>query len=535
MAQQKTGRTGAKRRGGPVGAEQLRAAREWLGQVRKGDQPDQGLGGALRAALGPVLEQDFPRYSHPEQDRILVALHATEPRAWTSSLERLLREGALSYHVRLAIVELFNASDIEVGSEIVEPLTRAQALETRIRERLGASEGALGDWQDLLQELSALPTPLATEVIRAVGDIPPALPFLQALAAQNDPRLLPATVEILGTIAAPETAALLGQIAATAAAKDLQKSARRALYRLKSMGIDTQEALPQEPRKSVLDVPKLPVVAALASHIDFDGSRILYLARRRPFSGLVFVTLLVNDQHGVRDCHALPVTKKDLARVLEDIRAEENLTHVELPPSYAQQLVEEGYQRNLATGTPIPQDFLGLRDLIGRPDTHWEQPPIYHVLNIEELRGQPIFASLTQRLFGLKEFRGWYLSPDVLQPYREEIRRVAESPILVSQALQQERIDAIHKKAIREIWQAEACARYRRRLEEMAYILWHTRRPEEAKHALVAALGFQGYGIDPAAHPFLQALFRRSLEAANVMEEQEAGRVRVASPRLWTP
>src|SRR5918999_1389542 len=121
--------------------------------------------------------------------------------------------------------------------------------------------------------------------------------------------------EAFRTMATPEAAALLVQIAATTEAKGLQKAARRALYRLKTMGVDTESVPSREPRKSVLEVPKLPVVAALASQIDFDGNRALYIARRRPFSGLVLVSLIIHDRRGVVDCNAFPVTKKDLTRM----------------------------------------------------------------------------------------------------------------------------------------------------------------------------------------------------------------------------
>ncbi len=362
-----------------------------------------------------------------------------------------------------------------------------------------------------------------------------ALPLLQQPAAEHDPGLLPAIVEVLSGVAAPEAATLLGEIAAKAASKELQKAARRALYRLKTMGVDTERVLPPQSRKSVLEVPKLPVVAALVSQIDFDGNRALYLARRRPFSGLVFVSLLLNDQRGVRECHPFPVTKKELARMLEDIQADDRLTHVDIPPSYAQQLVEEGYQRNLATGTPVPPEFPGTRDVIGTPDTRWEEPPIYHVIDPEEIRAQLALVSLSAHLLEVKEFQGWHLPPDVLQRYRDEVKRTAESPIIISQAVQQERVEAIQKKTIREIFDVEACARYRRRLEEMAYVLWQTKRPDDAKRALAAALALQKEGIDAAEHPFLRALFGRSVEIAEALEREEPGRLTVATPRLWTP
>ena len=358
---------------------------------------------------------------------------------------------------------------------------------------------------------------------------------LPQLMDQALPVSLSAVVEALSTMATPEAATLLTQVAATTNAKEVQKAARRALYRLKTMGVDTDSVRVGEPRKSVLEVPKLPIVIALASQIDFAGNRALYLARRRPFSGLVLVSLIINDQHGVLDCNAFPVTKKELTRIVGDIQADDRLTHVELPPTYAQQLVEESYRRNLSTGTPVPQDFQGLHDLIGMPDTPWEQGPIYHLINPEEIRGQPAWLSLPGQLLDVKEFQGWHVPPEAVQKYREEVRRTAESPIIVSPTLQQERLEAVQKRALREMFDPDTCARYRTRLEEMAYLLWQTKRPDEAKRAFASALALQGEGVDPAEHPFLRALFTRSVEMAEALEQQDTSRVTVATPRLWTP
>src|SRR5262245_18881549 len=59
------------------------------------------------------------------------------------------------------------------------------------------------------------------------------------LLDQALPVSLAAVVEALSTMATPEAATLLTQIAANTHAKNVQKAARRALYRLKTMGVDT--------------------------------------------------------------------------------------------------------------------------------------------------------------------------------------------------------------------------------------------------------------------------------------------------------
>jgi hypothetical protein len=85
------------------------------------------------------------------------------------------------------------------------------------------------------------------------------------------------------------------------------------------------------------------------------------------------------------------------------------------------------------------------------------------------------------------------------------------------------------------MFDADTYARYGTRLEEMAYVLWQTKRPDEAKRAVASALALQGEGVDPAEHPFLRALFTRSVDMAEALEQQDTNRVTVATPRLWTP
>jgi hypothetical protein len=160
---------------------------------------------------------------------------------------------------------------------------------------------------------------------------------------------------------------------------------------------------------------------------------------------------------------------------------------------------------------------------------------MYHLVSPEEIRAQPAWLAQAPQLFEVKEFQGWHLPPDTVQKYREEIKRAADSPIIVSPALQQERAEALQKRTLREIFDAEKRALYRARLEEMAYLLWQTKRPDEAKRALASALALQEEGMDPAEHPFLRGLFTRSVEMAEALEQQDSGRVTVATPRLWTP
>ena len=79
-----------------------------------------------------------------------------------------------------------------------------------------------------------------------------------------------------------------------------------------------------------------------------------------------------------------------------------------------------------------------------------EKGPIYHLINAEEIRGRPAWLSLAGQLLDIKEFQGWHVPPETVQKYREEVRHAAESLIIVSPTLQQERVEDVQKRALRK-------------------------------------------------------------------------------------
>jgi hypothetical protein len=71
----------------------------------------------------------------------------------------------------------------------------------------------------------------------------------------------------------------------------------------------------------------------------------------------------------------------------------------------------------------------------------------------------------------------------------------------------------IFRQAVEELFNKPRRALFRRRLEEMAYVLWKTGKQNEPQMALAAALGMESEGGFLSPHPFLLELVKRSLTA----------------------
>ena len=188
---------------------------------------------------------------------------------------------------------------------------------------------------------------------------------------------------------------------------------------------------------------------------------------------------------------------------------------IDLDPAYCQYQVALALQMNLATHTPVPEEFSPLRDIIGESQVTFDRALIYSVLSEADLQAIPSYTAAVKDLLALQEFTGWALPIHILQKYADAIRDIEESQIVDSQAMRQERLNEVYAQAIEEALGEQSRHLMRLRLEEMAYYLWQTQRQREALWAVAAAQSLdeeQPYRL--RHNPFAGALLERSLALA---------------------
>jgi hypothetical protein len=251
----------------------------------------------------------------------------------------------------------------------------------------------------------------------------------------------------------------------------------------------------------------------LASFIDGAGERMLLLIRTKSMGGYNIAYLVINYGMGIRYALGLQATKRELPEILEKVQGPAPL--IELEPTYCQYQIALAYQMNLETGTAVPEEYFTLRDIIGECNTTFERAIIYTALSDADLEAAKTYDTYANDLLNLPEFAGWTLPASVIQKYGDALREIEQSHIVVSPAMQQERLNEIHTRAMEEVLGERSRRLMRMRLEEMAYYLLRTDRRREALWAVAAAQSLE----DANPHhlrrnPFAGALLDRSLEVA---------------------
>lgn len=358
------------------------------------------------------------------------------------------------------------------------------------------------------------------EALRAAGgaddDTTPAA--LLALAGRSI-ALDRAIVERLAAAVDAERAVALRDLAAAAEArgwKAVVKDARRALYRFGQRGV-VPPALPAEPKP-----PPRWVATALegwVSGIDGRGDRLVWIARPQPGGSLLVMTAILNEPRGLRDVNLAELSRKSLRRMHDDLRTRHHVRMVALDGGYCDALLAEGYERARAGGVA---EAVGQYPTLRARLTHQPPAPL----------GPPMIARVAPaamqdaaavadgaQLLDEVDFATWLLDRDALAPFLDEIRAARESPILLSRPQQEERVQAVLGRAERELFTGPAGAPYRRRLEEMAFVLHETGRPALAGAAAATAASL-ARGETPL--PFFTELLRRSVGAFVVADEAKA-------------
>ncbi len=460
------------------------------------------------------LAQRFTRLPTAQQRTVLTLLEAAPAPDFTPLLQQWSRQAALPLSLRAQALALAERAGETVASPEHTALSRAahllQQLQTTETSPLDEHEAFTAPWSE---DVQALPLPLQLDVARHLGvaHAELALAVLRAVRPPTSGADLLLFVEAVANVPLTASAMLLQEILLEHSDKPVQKAVKTSLHRLKAQGVVFTEVQPK--RHTVLVGGTQRLEKCLASFIDGTGERMLLMIRTKAMGGYNMAYLVINYGTGIRYALGLQATKRELPEILAKVQGPAPL--IELDPAYCQYQVALAHQMNLDTGTPVPEDFFTLRDVIGECPTTFARALIYSSLSDADLETAKTYDTYAEELLKLPEFAGWTLPATVIQKYGDALQDIEQSQIVVSPGMRQERVNEIHTRAMEEVLGERSRRLMQMRLEEMAYYLLRTDRQRQALWAVAAAQSLEDYNPQQLRrNPFAGALLERSLEQA---------------------
>jgi hypothetical protein len=316
--------------------------------------------------------------------------------------------------------------------------------------------------------------------------------------------------ESLATIPHERIAKALQRMLKVSQDKKVRKIIKRSLYRLRSKGISLEEVFPDR-GESILQPLKTEPKRGFGSAIDFLGQRLLLLVIPHAGRGWVVMQGVVSDTQGLVDFSGEEMNRKGFRRFFEEIEGKSPFPLVEMEPSYVGSLFDQAYRSTLEKrGTPS-QDYLHLKSEIEAVRKEYEKPLIYSYLQTDEMAGDDRFLRRAADLLKSDLFSGWRIEEDEIRPYADAVWEAEESKIVLNQNQKEARFQEIYVKALFELFAGEKRSLYKRRLEEMAYVLFKLGREEEARISLSCAIDLEKPVNPIQPTPFLFQLVIKSI------------------------
>jgi len=326
---------------------------------------------------------------------------------------------------------------------------------------------------------------------------------------EKEPFLTIPLIEALVRVPNAETAQLLTGMLAGAEEKWVAKSIKRTLYKLRQRGVRWEEKAPRE--EPILRPPKPAQPKGHLGTIDSTGSRIIVIAKPQPLRGLLVVFGIVNDLEGIQEFNLKEFSKKGFDEFIKSSLSSAEFPIVTAPGAYCVHLLREASSLSRRVHKALPQGYHEAENEFR--DSTWDDrdPIIYQFIKEDEVKDRVHLLKESSRLHDIMPFSSWFLPGQELQGYVSSITEAQESKIVLTPEQKDERINGIHMKALHEVFPENRRLLWKRRLEEMAYILLKTGKEEEARPAVSAAIDLKNpfSSIDP--NPFIWNLLLKSL------------------------
>jgi hypothetical protein len=256
------------------------------------------------------------------------------------------------------------------------------------------------------------------------------------------------------------------------------------------------------------------VLLSQVSTVDGAGTRLVVLANEASLGAATLVAVVVNDERGVLDALGTRVPRGDVQRRLDAILAvSPGVLIADVPPDYARQAILEAHEINRAAAQPVPPEFYHWRDAIGTPAARTEREPVYDEIDPAVVRWNPQLLEESGNLLQLPEFTSWVLPEDDVEEAVRELSRVRESHIILPGRTQEDPQLRTIERFVSNYFVDAVRRRYKRRLEQMAYVFARLGRTLDARLAVAAAVALDpASGTPMARQPFPVSLAGRTLE-----------------------
>ncbi|HNU72502.1 MAG TPA: hypothetical protein PKL48_12425, partial [Thermodesulfobacteriota bacterium] len=386
--------------------------------------------------------------------------------------------------------------------------------------------------ESVIVQFQQLQPDLRTVLLKQLLDEYPHHVGLVLQFVRDDSDLDEEIITLLAGYETQEVADFIGELLRKETDKSIRRLLKQQSFRLQSKGLSVVAPVPKE-EPSRVQAPESLTANGYVSGIDYLGERLVFLSKSVPGWGVVFFQVALSDQDGIKAFTVFDLNRREIKNFIKRVSDTGTIELIEVNPAYCYYLIDEAYQINISKRIAPPEQFSQWRTELRELKQDISEPLIYRQFPrnlftpdvVRSLRDQ--YAAIHEK----KPFREWFLEPRLVWSYIERCREVRTSPLVLNKYQVEARLESVYSEAVRDIFNDERRRIYKRRLEEMAYILVQAGDENTAKVAVSAALDLEPQALPSDKHQFLCALVTKSIRFYLESEKEGQSDKLLISPR----
>jgi len=246
---------------------------------------------------------------------------------------------------------------------------------------------------------------------------------------KQEPCLTIHVIKSLARIPTPETAQLLIGMMAEADEKQVIKSIKRTLYKLKQKGVKWEEKT--QKKTPILKPPKPAEPKGYLGSIDTTGSRIIVIGKPQPLRGLLVIFSIVNDQEGIQEFNLKEFSKKSFNEFMKDALASAEFPIVTAPGAYCIHLLKEAASLTQSLSRPLPQGYHDAERECRNIVWNYPAPLIYQYIPEDEVIDSAHLLKDSINLHKIMPFATWHIAAQEVEKYATRIIETQQSRIVL--------------------------------------------------------------------------------------------------------
>lgn len=459
--------------------------------------------------------------------------------------------------LRLTLLEA-HAADVTAAIHLVSLMRRAAALDA-VREVAFARPSGLDAKReaveamrrceadpdlDAIEKLGFVDTLVArpdTGSLAVVMEWPPAWrrPALDAwlgaagvdqlssveIAIGIEPELDARLLDWIAAQGSTEAAEVLQRFLAAADDKERVKQAKKALHRLRSQGVEVEEAVAEGQDGATFSMAtgagSLEDARAYVTSVDGRGARLVWIVWRAPSGGSRLLQALIDDTTGIREAEVATVTRKGFREYVEQMQSNPTVILVQISVERASAILAGAAHEVVSDGRELPAGFRAWAGVAGVEPGPAGPAEIYEHLTATEVGADEALIDASMTLLRAPHFQSWALEGVAINAAAEEIHQAETSTLMISDEQRRDRMQEAIRDAVSKSFDGPARQTYRGRLEVMAGMLWDRSQHEEARQALAAAIGLTEIEDLFRDHAFARAVAHRGVWLAYEDKQRE--------------